>query len=92
MTENTALKRSVSLPQLVCYGVGTMVGGGIYALTGKVAGEAGLLTPAAFSLAGMLALVNAATFAELSSRMPYSAGEATYVKEAFGLSWWSALV
>jgi hypothetical protein len=33
---------------LVFYGLGTIVGGGFNALTGKVAGEAGMLTPLAF--------------------------------------------
>ena len=33
------------------YGVGTIVGGGFYALTGKVAGQAGMLAPLAFAVA-----------------------------------------
>lgn len=49
------LKRSVTLPFLIFYGVGTMVGGGFYALLGKVAGEAGMATPLAIALTGLLA-------------------------------------
>jgi len=86
------LSRSVTFPQLVLYGLGTMVGGGFYALTGKVAAEAGMATPLAFAAAGLLALVNAFTFAELSSRFPSSAGEARYVEEAFGRPGLAALV
>lgn len=86
------LKRSVTLPQLLFYGLGTMVGGGIYALTGKVAGEAGMFMPASFLLAGLLALVNGCTFAELSSRIPHSAGEASYTQAAFGRYWLSTAV
>lgn len=86
------LKRSVTLPQLLFYGLGTMVGGGIYALTGKVAGEAGMLAPASFLLAGLLALVNGCSFAELSSRIPHSAGEANYTQAAFGRRWLSTTV
>ncbi len=44
------LKRSISLPFLIFYGLGTMIGGGIYALTGKVAGIAGMYAPIAFAL------------------------------------------
>lgn len=77
------LKRSISLPAMIFYGVGTMVGGGIYALLGKVAGLAGYHTPVALILAGVLALVTAASFAELASRFPFSAGAAAYVKEGF---------
>lgn len=43
-----SLKRSVSLPLLVFYGMGTMIGAGFYALLGKVAGEAGAAAPMAF--------------------------------------------
>lgn len=88
----TRLKRSISFPKLLFYGLGTMVGGGFYALLGKVAGEAQMATPLAFLLAGALALINAFTYGELASRFPFSAGEARYVQEAFGLKWLSALV
>lgn len=83
-TEPTSLRRFISLPLLVLYGVGTMVGGGFYALLGRVAGEAGMATPFALILTGMLALVSAASFAELASRYPVSAGEVRYVRMGFG--------
>ena len=84
MTERAELRRSITLPFLVLYGMGTMVGAGFYALLGEVAGEAGLYTPIAMAFSGLLALVSAFSFAELSSRFPFSAGEARYVQEAFG--------
>lgn len=84
MTDQPALKRSISLTSLIFYGLGTMVGGGIYALLGKVAGLAGYYTLIAVALSGLLALVTAASFAELSSRYPTCAGEAAYVKAGFG--------
>lgn len=61
-----------------------MVGGGFYALLGEVSAEAGMHTPLAFGLSGLLALLSAFSFAELSSRYPYSAGEARYAEEGFG--------
>ena len=81
---NTTLKRTITLPFLIFYGVGTMVGGGFYALMGKVAGVAGMATPLAFGLTGLLALLTALSFAELSSRYPVSMGSARYVYEGFG--------
>jgi amino acid transporter len=69
-----------------------MVGGGFYALVGKVAGLAGLLAPVAVLLAALVALLSACSFAELSSRYPFSAGEARYVEEAFGRAWLAVLV
>ena len=77
---------------LLLYGLGTMVGGGFYALLGKVAGEADLATPLAFLVAGILALINAFTYAELSSRFPVSAGEAQYAEAAFHKKWLSIVV
>lgn len=68
---------------LIFYGVGTMVGGGFYALLGKVAGEAGYAAPIALAASGGVAMVTAFSFAELSSRFPLSAGAAHYVYEGF---------
>jgi len=78
------LRRALSLPMMVLYGVGTTVGAGIYVLVGKVAGAAGLLAPVSFVLAAILAAFSALSFAELSSRFPRSAGEALYVSEGLG--------
>ncbi|MFT7003576.1 MAG: APA family basic amino acid/polyamine antiporter [Sulfurimonas sp.] len=91
MTTST-LKRSISLPMLILYGLGTMIGGGFYALLGEIAGEAALLTPLAFLLAGLLAFISATSFAELSSRFPFSAGEARYAQEGFSNKNFSTLV
>ena len=49
------LKRSLSLPLVTFYGIGTILGAGIYVLVGKVAGFAGMFTPFAFLLASLLA-------------------------------------
>ncbi len=78
-----SLRRVISTPLLVLYGLGTMLGAGIYALIGEVAGAAGLFAPAAFILASVIAGLTAASFAELSARLPKSAGPAAYVLEGF---------
>lgn len=78
-----ALRRNVSGTLLVLYGVGTMIGAGIYALIGEVTAAAGWFAPLAFLLASVIAGLTAASFAELSSRYPQSAGEAAYVSAAF---------
>ena len=77
-----ALQRRVGLGLLIFYGVGVMVGAGIYVLVGKVAGAAGPLTPVAFVIAGLAAALSALAFAELSARIPESAGEAAFVRPA----------
>lgn len=77
------LKRTLSLWQLTLYGVGTILGAGIYVLIGEVASVAGLWAPLSFLIAAMLAALTGLSFAELSSRFPFSAGEAVYVDRAF---------
>lgn len=78
------LKRRLGLGLLTLYGVGVMVGAGIYVLIGAVAGETGAWAPLAFVVAGLIAAPTAISYAELSSRIPQSAGEAAYMKEATG--------
>jgi amino acid transporter len=79
------LRRTLSGTLLLFYGVGTILGAGIYALIGEIAGVAGQGAPASFLLAGLLALLTGASFAELSARFPKSAGEAVYVSEGLHL-------
>jgi len=86
------LARSVRFPFLLVYGVGTMVGGGFYALSGKVAGQVGLHAPLAFGLPGLLALLSALSYAELAGRLPHSGGSARYVEHGFGSRRLSAVV
>lgn len=88
----TTLRRSLGLPLLTLYGLGTTIGAGIYVLIGRVAARAGLYAPVSFLLAALMVLLTALTFAELSSRYPKSAGEAVYVKEAFGAQTLAMLV
>ena len=87
-----ALKRSLSLPLITFYGLGTILGAGIYVLIGKVAGAAGMYAPISFGLAAVIAGFTAFSYAELSARYPRSAGEAVYVQEAFHTFWLSASV
>ena len=87
MADNGRLRRVLSLPTLTLYGLGTMVGGGFYALVGKVAGEAGTLAPLAFLVSALVALLSALSYAELASRFPVSAGEARYIREGLGRAW-----
>lgn len=82
-TGHGELRRGLGPGLLTLYGVGVMVGAGIYVLVGTVAGEAGLLAPLAFLAAGLVAAPTALAYAELSVRFPESAGEAAYVRHAF---------
>ena len=83
MENQPTLKRSINYPLLTLYGLGTIVGAGIYVLVGEVVSEAGLYAPVSFLLAAVIATFTAFTYAELSSRFPRSAGEAYYTQQAF---------
>ena len=87
-----ALKRSLTLPYAVLYGMGVTIGAGIYVLIGAAAARAGMHAPLAFVAAALLMGLTAASFAELGGRMPVAAGEAAYVLEAFGSRRWAAAV
>ncbi len=83
MSDNPELKRTLSLAQITFYGLGTILGAGIYVLVGKVAGTAGLYAPLAFVVAALLAGLTGLSYAELAARHPKSAGEAVYVQDGF---------
>lgn len=84
MSGPVTLKRSLSLPLLVLFGLGTTIGAGIYALMGEIVGAAGYLAPLSFLMAALLGGVTALGFAELAARFPRAAGEALYVREGVG--------
>jgi amino acid transporter len=92
MQDKTSLNRVISLPLLVLYGVGTILGAGIYTLTGKIAGFSGIYAPVSFLISALIAAFVAFTYAELSSRYPKSAGEAVFIDQAFGKLWLTALI
>lgn len=79
----TTLKRRLGLPLLVLYGTGITIGAGIYVLIGAVAGHAEVYAPWSFFLAAVIMALTVASYIELSTRFPVSAGEAAYIKAAF---------
>ncbi len=83
------LARNLGLTLITLYGLGNILGAGIYVLVGEVVGAAGFGAPLAFVLAATVAGLTAFTYGELVARFPVSAGEAVYVDEAFSLRWLS---
>ncbi len=84
MTKQVSLRRTLSLPMMILYGLGTTIGAGIYALVGEIAGVAGYFAPVSFLIASLTAGFTAISFAELCGRFPRAAGAALYVKQGFG--------
>lgn len=83
------LKRSLTLPLVTLYGLGVTIGAGIYVLVGVTAGRAGMSAPLAFLAAAFVMSFSAASYSELSGRLPVSAGEAAFVDKAFSRAWLS---
>src|SRR2546428_13604133 len=82
----TELKRSLRTIDGLAMVVGIMVGSGIFRTPGLVAAYLGrpALTFVAWILGGVVALLGALCFAELSTRHPAAGGKYVYVREAFG--------
>jgi amino acid transporter len=82
MAEPAELRRVLGTAALTLYGVGVIVGAGIFVLVGEVAGEAGAASWFAFLGASLAALPTGLAYAELASRHPQSAGEAVFAARA----------
>jgi amino acid transporter len=68
---------------LLFFVVGDVLGAGIYALVGEVAGRVGGAIWTAFALALALAVFTAFAYAELVTKYPLAAGAALYVNKAW---------
>lgn len=77
------LERSISLAEATFYGLGIILGAGIYALIGEAAGIAGNSVWLSFVFAAVIASFTALSYCELSSIFPKCAAEYVYVKNAF---------
>jgi APA family basic amino acid/polyamine antiporter len=91
-TKNTKLKRELGLGLLTFYGLGNIVGAGIYVLIGKVVGESGSNAPLSFIVAGVIAALTAFSYAELSSRYPVAEGASNYIYQAFKIKFIPVLI
>jgi len=77
------LHRSLGLFQTTMYGVGLILGAGIYALIGDATEEAGNVVWVSFVLAAVASVFTGLSYAELSSMYPKAAAEFSFVKNAF---------
>lgn len=77
------LHRSIGPTQLALYGLGSMLGAGIYGLIGQAAGIAGNAVWLAFIAALVVALLTALSYASLISRYPRAAGAAYVTQRAY---------
>ncbi len=88
----TKLARRITGPLLFLFILGDVLGAGIYALMGVLAGEVGGVLWAPLVMALVLALLTAGSYAELVTKYPRAGGAAVFAERAFGKPLLSFLV
>ncbi|MCQ4310155.1 APC family permease [Pseudomonas stutzeri] len=78
------LKRAITGPALFLFILGDVLGAGVYALVGKIAGEAGGAVWVPLLVALGFAMLTAASYAELVTKYPKAGGAAVFAERAFG--------
>jgi APA family basic amino acid/polyamine antiporter len=81
--EKTELKRVMGPRLLYFFVIGDVLGTGIYALTGSVAGQIGGALWLPFLIAFIVAFLTAFSYLELVGKYPRAAGAALYTNRAF---------
>jgi len=84
MSKPQRLARKITMPMLLFYGLGNILGAGIYVLLAEVANTAGMYAPVSFLVALVIVSFTALSYGELASRYPDAAGVALYIKKGFG--------
>jgi len=77
------LKRALGLFEVSIYGIGVILGAGIYALIGKGAASAGNSLWLAFLFGAIIASLTGLSYAELGTIYPKEAAEYVYSRKAF---------
>ena len=90
--EEPDLLRVMGPKLLLLFIVGDILGTGVYALTGSVAGEVGGAAWAPFLVAFFVATITAFSYLELVTKYPQAAGAALYTHKAFGIHFVTFLV
>ena len=92
INENTELCRTIGKWQVLFYGLGSMLGAGVYVLIGKAAGILGNAVWLAFVAAMIAALTTGLSYASVGSRYPKAGGAAYVTQRAYRMGWLSYAV
>lgn len=84
--EKSSAARSIGLLGAIAIGIGGMVGGGIFAVLGVAATDAGGATPIAFLIGGAVSLLTAISYSKLSVTYPSAGGTVAFVDRVFGIN------
>ncbi|WP_395400674.1 APC family permease [Arthrobacter sp. UC242_113] len=86
------LKRVLGPKLLLLFIVGDILGAGVYAVTGTMAGTVGGIVWLPFLLAFVVATLTAFSYLELVTQYPQAAGAALYTHKAYGIHFVTFLV
>lgn len=89
---HTPLKRVMGPGLLLLFIVGDILGAGVYAVTGRLAGQVGGIAWLPFLVAFAVATLTAYSYLELVTKYPRAAGAALYTHKAFGIHFITFLV
>ena len=90
--EQPELKRVMGPKLLLLFIIGDILGAGVYAVTGTMAGQVGGVVWLPFLLAFVVATLTALSYLELVTKYPQAAGAALYTHKAFGIHFVTFLV
>jgi basic amino acid/polyamine antiporter, APA family len=86
------LKRVMGPKLLLLFIIGDILGAGVYAVTGQMAGIVGGIVWLPFLVAFIVATLTALSYLELVTKYPQAAGAALYTHKAFGIHFVTFLV
>jgi APA family basic amino acid/polyamine antiporter len=87
--ERSELVKGLGLFSSTCMVVGSMIGSGIFIVSGDMASQ--LKSPGmllvAWVITGVVTIFGALSYGELAAAMPHAGGQYVYLREAFGPMW-----
>ena len=82
--EGTQLRRAVGALDLTAFGIGAIIGTGIFVIIGEAIGDSGPAIVLSFVFAGVTCVFSALAYAELASTIPVSGSAYTYAYATMG--------
>lgn len=82
-TDKASLRRAITFPMLFLFILGDVLGAGVYALAGTIAGEVGGAIWVPLLIALFFAMLTAGSYAELVTKYPHAGAASVFAEKAF---------